>query len=114
MHSGSGLHIAEFEEPSGVHAIGIVESPQLVRVLWELGLIGVASIVLQVVVQHVDGLMLEQGVDVWVLVDHVAEESLFDVGVSGAIAHSGVEDHGWDHCEEFEAPGQVPELIKEE
>lgn len=105
VHGCTGLYVTEFEEACCVHAVGLVESPQFVLVFWEFGLVGVSAIELQVVIEDVDGFMLEQSIDIGIFVDHISKESFLDIWVPRSITHSGVENDSRDNGQEFETPG---------
>lgn len=114
VHGGSGLEVPELEEARGEHGVGVEESPQLVPELGELGIIGQASVVLQVVVQHVGGFGLEQLGDFGILVNHIPQESLLDVGVDAAVSEASVEEGEGQDGHELEPEGGVPEHGEEE
>ena len=94
-HHSTRLHITESEESGGESSIGVEESPQFASVLGELGVIGNTAVVLQVVIQNMDGFRGEQLGNLCILVDHISQIGLLDIGILTSVSDSGVEhSHG--------------------
>lgn len=113
-HGGAGLEVSELEEASCHVGVVIEEAEEPVLELGELLLAGQAGVVLQVVVQQVDGFRLEEGAQLRVVVDDVAQVHLVDLGVQGSVTHSRPEQHPGQNGQALEAEGEVPELVEEE
>ena len=61
-----------------------------------------------------DALGLEKFGELGVLMDHIAQEGLLDVGVLAAVAHTGVEKGDGQDGHHLEAEGGIPEVGEEE
>lgn len=114
IHGCSTVDIAELEVAFSHAGISVEEAPCSVLVFWEFLGIWEAWDVLAVIVKDVDGLLLEQFGDFLVLVDHVSQVSLLEVGVEGSVSESGVTKEPRHQSEDLETEGDVPALVEEE
>lgn len=73
--------------------IAVKESPEFVLEFGELLFAWVTLIPFDVVVQNVDSFRFEELSDFSVLVNHISDPHLLDVGVDAFVSESGVE-HG--------------------
>lgn len=89
-HGCSAFQISELEETGGHACIRVEEFPGAVVEFWEFDVVDL-SIILAVVVDNVDGFFLEELADLWVLVDHISQESFLDIRVKGSVSESGIE-----------------------
>jgi len=92
-HGGSRLDVPELKETCRHMSITIEKSPQLVLKLWEFFLTRVALVVLTIVIQHVNGLFVEQLADFGIGVNHFSQVGLLEVGVESLVAQPCVEHH---------------------
>ena len=113
-HGCAGLEVSELEETSGHVGVVVEEAEELVLELWEFLLIGEAGVVLEVVVEKVNGLRLEKGTQLGIVVDDIPEMHLIDVGIEGSVSDSGPEEHPGQDGESLEAEGKIPKLVEEE
>jgi hypothetical protein len=113
-HGGARLDIPKLEEACSHVSVAVEEPPELVLELWELLFVGVALIILAVVVQHVDRFLVEELGDFGVVIHHLPQVGLLEVGVKGLIPHACVPQHRWQNGPGLEAQAQVPELEEED
>lgn len=94
--------------------IAVEEPPECVLELRELLFVGVASIILTVIVQHVDGLIAEELADLGVGVYHFTQVGLLEVGVQSLVAKPRVKHNRGERGECLEPQPQMEELVEEE
>lgn len=111
-HNSSGFEVSELEVASGHAGVGVEESPGFVVVFGELFSID-GGVIFTVVVQDVDGLLVEEFGDFLVFVDHISQVSFLEVGVVGSVSDTDVQQSQGQEGEDLESESNVGELVEE-
>jgi hypothetical protein len=84
-------------------SIRVEESPEFVLELWEFLFTWVSLIPFDIVIQNMDGFRFEKFTKLCILMNHISDPHLFNIGVNTLISESGVEHSQWEKGKDFEA-----------